>query len=112
VRIICPDCKEVDTSGADKEELKALGISAETDLYRGRGCERCSFTGYYGRTGIFELLVVDEHIRRLILRKADANELRETARRHGMKTLLEDGADKVKAGITTLSEVLRVTQEV
>ncbi|MFN3479746.1 MAG: GspE/PulE family protein, partial [Thermodesulfovibrionales bacterium] len=112
VRVICPNCKEIDKSSAEKEELKALGIDADTDLYRGKGCEKCSFTGYYGRTGIFELLVVDDHIRRLVLGKADANELRESARRQGMKTLLEDGADKVKAGITTLSEVFRVTQEV
>lgn len=112
VRVICPNCKEVDRSLAEKEELKALGIAADRDLYKGRGCEKCSFTGYYGRMGIFELLVVDDLIRSLILAKADANGLRETARRQGMKTLLEDGADKVKAGITTLSEVLRVTQEV
>lgn len=112
VRVICPDCKEIDKSAAEKEELKMLGIATDDGLYRGRGCERCSFTGYYGRTGIFELLVVDDHIRRLILGRADSNELREMARRNGMKTLLEDGAEKVKAGITTLSEVLRVTQEV
>ena len=76
------------------------------------GCEKCANTGFYGRSGIFELLVVEDDLRKLILRNADANEIRDTARRHGMKTLLEDGADKVKAGITTLSEVFRVTQEV
>ncbi len=112
VRVICPACKVIDNSEVDKEELRVLGIAADTDLYRGMGCEKCSFTGYYGRTGIFELLVVDEHIRRLILGRADSNELRDAARQQGMKTLLEDGADKVKTGITTLSEVLRVTQEV
>jgi general secretion pathway protein E len=80
-------------------------------LYRGRGCEQCAHTGYYGRAGIFELLVIDDEIRKLILKNADANQIRTTAKQFGMKTLLEDGADKIKAGITTLSEVLRVTQE-
>ncbi len=111
VRVICPSCKEVDPSAADKEELAILGIDSDAPLFRGRRCEKCAFTGYYGRSGIFELLVVDDDIRKLILRRADSNQIREMARRHGMKTLLEDGAKKVKMGITTLSEVLRVTQE-
>lgn len=111
VRVICPYCKEVDPSIADREELKVLGISSEYKSYSGKGCEKCSFTGYYGRTGIFELLVVSDEIRKLILKTADSSEIREVARRLGMKTLIEDGAEKVKAGITTLSEVLKVTQE-
>ena len=64
-----------------------------------------------GRTGVFELLAVDEDIRRLILRNADANELRKLAKEHGMKTLFQDGAAKIIKGITTVSEVFRVTQE-
>jgi general secretion pathway protein E len=112
VRLICPVCKEIDTSIADKEELAILGISGVTTLYRGKKCEKCAFTGYYGRAGIFEFLLVNDDIRKLILKNADSNQIREVARRHGMKTLLEDGAQKVKSGITTLSEVLRVTQEV
>lgn len=110
VRVICPDCKEIDPY-SDKESLRALGIGADTPVYRGSGCEKCAFTGYYGRTGIFELLVVDDDIRRLILKNADSNVLRESAKRHGMRTLLEDGIEKIKSGITTYSEVLRVTQE-
>lgn len=112
VRVICPVCKERDPSTFDKEELTILGMGSNATLYRGKRCENCTFTGYYGRTGIFELLSVDDDIRKLILRSADSNQIRESARMHGMKTLLEDGAEKVKAGITTLSEVLRVTQEV
>jgi len=104
-------CKQEDKKQADKEELRLLGIEKEVPLYYGKGCEHCSFTGYFGRTGIFELLVVDDDIRRLILKNADANQLRDKAREKGMRTLLEDGAEKIKAGITTLSEVLRVTQE-
>jgi len=111
VRVICSACKEIDTSLASKEELTILGTGSDVPLYRGRMCEKCAFTGYYGRMGIFELLVVDDDLRRLILTNADSNKIREMATRHGMKTLLEDGIEKVKAGITTLSEVLRVTQE-
>lgn len=112
VRVICPSCKEVDSSMvADKEELKLFGIDRETSLYRGKGCEKCAFTGYYGRMGIFELLFVNEDIRRLILKNSDSNQIREMAKQNGMRTLLEDGSDKVKNGLTTLSEVLRVTQE-
>lgn len=112
VRVICPVCKERDPSTFDKEELTILGMGSDAILFRGKRCENCTFTGYFGRTGIFELLSVDDDIRKLILRSADSNQIRESARMHGMKTLLEDGAEKVKMGITTLSEVLRVTQEV
>jgi general secretion pathway protein E len=112
VRVICPSCKEIDQSAADKEELAKIGIGADVPLYRGAGCEKCAFTGYYGREGIFELLVIDDDIRRLVLRNADSNELRGSGRKHGMRTLLESGAEKIRAGVTTLSEVLRVTQEV
>lgn len=111
VRVICPVCKEIDPSTVDKEELTILGIGSDATLHRGKRCEKCAFTGYYGRIGIFELLFIDDDIRKLILRNADSNQIREVARMHGMKTLLEDGAEKVKAGIATLSEILRVTQE-
>ena len=112
VRIICHNCKEVDTSEADKAELRMLGLSHDTVLYKGRGCEACAYTGYYGRQGLFELLVVDEEIRKMILKNADAIQTRDAARARGMKTLLEDGVEKIKLGKTTLREVLRVTQEV
>jgi len=112
VRVICPSCKEVDPSIANKEELVKIGLSTDTTLYKGKGCEKCSHTGYYGRFGIFELLVVNDEIQRLILKSADANQLRQLARQNGMKTLLEDGISKIQAGVTTISEVLRVTQEV
>jgi general secretion pathway protein E len=111
VRVICASCKEIDQATANKDELSVLGIGKNTILYQGKGCEHCTFTGYYGRSGIFELLVVNEEMRRLILKGADANELRDAARRLGMRTLFENGAEKIKAGVTTLSEVLRVTQE-
>ena len=102
----------MDTSGADQNELDMLGLTKETPLFRGKGCEACAYTGYYGRQGIFELLVVNEAVRKMILKNADAGETRAVARQEGMKTLLEDGVEKVKVGMTTLREVLRVTQEV
>lgn len=111
VRVICPWCKEIDHSDAKEEELSLLGIDIHTPLYYGKGCENCSFTGFYGRLGIFELLIVDDEIRKLILKNADSNQIRDVAKKHGMKTLFEDGAEKIKAGVTTLSELLRVTQE-
>ncbi len=111
VRVICPLCKSTDGSVIDREELRILGIKGEYPLYTGKGCEQCAFTGFYGRMGIYELLVVTDDIRRLILNNADSNQIREVARQQGMRTLLEDGAEKVLQGFTTMSEVLRVTQE-
>lgn len=111
VRVICPACKVVDTAPESREELRALGIQDGVALYRGSGCEQCSHTGFYGRSGIYELLVVDENIRRMVLRDVDSNAIRETARKNGMMTLLEYGVLKVREGVTTLSEILRVTQE-
>lgn len=111
VRLICPSCKETDPSNADREELAKMGVDRETTLYRGTGCEQCAHTGYYGRAGIYELLIIDDDIRKLILKQADSNQIRALAKQLGMKTLLEDGAEKIRVGITTLSEVLRVTQE-
>ncbi|MEW6117912.1 MAG: type II secretion system ATPase GspE [Nitrospirota bacterium] len=112
VRVICPACKEVDRSPEGREELSLLGIGSDATLYKGRGCEQCSFTGYYGRSGLYELLVVDEDMRRLLLKDVDSNQIKELARRNGMRTLLEYGAERIREGITTLSEVLRVTQEI
>lgn len=111
VRVICSSCREEVASGTDRSGLADLHISADIPLYSGRGCERCAGTGYYGRTGIFELLLIDERIQKLILRNADSNEIREAARERGMRTLMEDGIDKIKKGVTTLEDVLRVTQE-
>ncbi len=111
VRVICPSCKTVDTS-ADREGLEKLGIGSDVTIYMGKGCEHCAYTGYFGRLGIFELLLVDDEIRRMILKSADSNQIRDEAKRHGMRTLLEDGTKKIREGTTTISEVLRVTQEV
>jgi len=112
VRVICPSCRERDPSSAHRDAVQRLGIAGPLDLCVGKGCERCAHTGYHGRMGIFELLVVDDAIRRLMIKDPDMNLIRESARRAGMKTLLEDGAIKAAAGVTAMSEVLRVTHEV
>ncbi len=111
VRVICPHCREKDPSAVSREEMAPFAIGPNDDLYRGKGCEKCTFTGYFGRIGVFELLVIDDDLRRLILRKADANELRQRAIENGMTTLFQDGSAKIRSGITTLNEVFRVTQE-
>lgn len=112
VRVICPNCKAVDTDAASPEELQLIGLGSNTTLYRGKGCDHCAYTGFWGRSGIYELLVVDKEIRSKLMQNADASELRQVARVQGMRTLLESGRDKVSTGMTTISEVLRVTQEV
>jgi general secretion pathway protein E len=111
VRTICPECREeyVPTS----EELHELGLDLKTTpkLWRGKGCTTCQNTGYLGRQGIFELMLVEENIRQLILQNADSATIKNKAREQGMVTLREDGAHKVKMGITTVEEVTRVTRE-
>jgi type IV-A pilus assembly ATPase PilB len=113
VRTICPVCKEA--YRPDAELLREVGFPAEgatvIQLYRGRGCEECRFTGYKGRSGIFEILVMSEAIRPLVIERTSSTTLKQAACAHGMKTLRDDGWDKVRAGITTLEEVGRVTQE-
>ncbi len=112
VRVICPSCKTVDDSSSAHEELKVFGSPEDIQLYKGAGCEVCSYTGFFGRTGLYELLVVDEDIRRMILRDVDSLQIREVAKKKGMMTLLDYGLKRMREGMTTLSEVLRVTQEV
>ena len=80
-------------------------------FYRGRGCEECRFTGYKGRTGIYEILVMQENLRPLVIARTSSNTIKAAAIANGMKTLRDDGWVKVKAGMTTVEEVGRVTQE-
>jgi general secretion pathway protein E len=113
VRIICPHCKEVYIP--DQEEIAKLGLDPETvrdaRFSRGRGCGRCHHTGYKGRCGIFELLVMNQDLKRLVLQTADANQIKQLAVDSGMITLHQDGAMKVLQGITTIEEVYRVSHE-
>lgn len=111
VRIICSHCKEAYTP--DKNELVRIGIDAEyLQVFRGQGCSKCHYTGYKGRCGIFELLVMTKEMKSLILTTADANRIKkEAVEKFGMKTLRADGVDKVLKGVTTIEEVYRVCQE-
>jgi len=113
IRVICPQCKEEFDPGLDYlGKLKFSQSAPEKRLtYRGRGCPSCSMTGYRGRTGIYEILIVSEDIRSLIMKKADAKTLCMQAVQEGMKTLREDGDRRAMAGTTTLEEVARVTQD-
>ncbi len=108
-RRICPDCKEPYKPPA--EALSRLGFEPggnDITFYRGRGCERCRHTGYYDRNGIFELMLLNNEIRDLIVKRATLTEIRAAAIASGMKTLKEDGIAKVVEGITTIEEVMRV----
>jgi general secretion pathway protein E len=112
VRKVCKDCREA--YRPEDEELIRLGIvppKVRPTFYRGVGCAACSQTGYRGRTGIYELMVLDDEIRRLIGAKADATAIKQAAIGKGMITLKDDGADKVFHGVTTTEEVMRITQQ-
>jgi general secretion pathway protein E len=110
VRVICPECRASYTP--TPAELATLGLDDEApQACRGLGCPYCIQTGYYGRTGVFELLLVDDEVRELITRRPAANVVKQQAIASGMRTLREDGARKVLAGKTTVEEVLRVTQD-
>ena len=113
VRMACPFCQE--PYPPDRAILQEMGIRDEALLdwkaIKVKGCEHCSQTGYWGRTGIFEYLEINDDIRKLMVGPKDSNLIKEAARRNGMGTLRENGWSKVKQGVTTISEVLRVTQE-
>ncbi|MFC1621176.1 GspE/PulE family protein [Candidatus Omnitrophota bacterium] len=113
VRLICPHCKVEEKP--DKEVLKEFGIKEKNTnkiiIYKGKGCESCKFTGYRGRTGIYEFLLMHEGVRELVLHRSSADQIKKKALELGMHTLRMDGWDKVKKGLTTIDEVIRVTEE-
>ncbi|HBF37890.1 MAG TPA: type II secretion system protein GspE [Firmicutes bacterium] len=110
VRKICPKCgapyeptqQELEIYGQDSHDFKFI---------KGTGCDYCNSIGFRGQIGLFEMLAADEEIERLVMERSNSGRIREAATRQGMTTLRNDGIAKVKAGITTLSEVLRVTRE-
>ena len=111
VRIICPKCKE--DYRPDPDYLKRIGFSVEgteAALYRGKGCEECKNTGFKGRRAIFEILFVDESIRKLIGERSSTTTIKRAAMEGGMKTLRETGWEKVREGVTTIEEILRVAE--
>jgi type IV pilus assembly protein PilB len=110
IRVICTHCKEAYTPPADA--LRRLGLDPAEHgglkLYRGRGCDACRTTGYRGRLGVFELMVLNDRLRAQILDGASADLLRAAAQEDGMRLLREDGVQKVLEGVTTVEELLRV----
>jgi general secretion pathway protein E len=112
VRVICPSCKEsYKPSQAVLEELQLTpSRTSKKTFYRGKGCPECLSTGYHGRTGIYEILLVDDTIRGLVLKTSDSATIKAEAIQRGMQTLRDDGICKVLEGQTTIEEVLRVTQ--
>jgi len=114
LRIICPECKR-----AYRPAKKVISLWSEAKkplaatkrFYKGVGCENCLQTGYLGRTGIFELLVIDDDIKELIIKRSGSHIIKEAAIEKSMSTLREDGLRKALAGQTTLEEVCRVTQD-
>ncbi|HSH68914.1 MAG TPA: type II secretion system ATPase GspE [Deferrisomatales bacterium] len=113
VRVLCPACREAYAPSA--EVLHPFGLAPsdlpDGQLFRPTGCAACKFTGYRGRTGIYELLPVDDQVRQQVMGNIDSGAIREGARRRGMLTLRDDGVRTMVAGRTSAEEVLRVTQE-
>jgi type IV pilus assembly protein PilB len=110
-RKICSQCKE--PYNADEESLVPYGHvptgKGKVQFYKGKGCPTCNFTGMKGRVAIYETMPISEELRGAILKSATTAELREVAQRDGMKTLRQNGLQKVLEGTTTVEEVLRVT---
>jgi general secretion pathway protein E len=112
VRVLCTHCREPHTP--TPEELRELGLGgdlAQHTIYRAAGCEHCKQSGYRGRIAIFEILLIDDAVRKLIGRGIDSKTIQEHAVSRGMITLRQDGARKVLAGVTTVAEILRQTEE-
>ena len=111
VRRICANCKEEVVPGADI--IADLELTSDQlvgkKFFRGKGCEKCNRTGYKGRLGIYELLIMNDEMRDMIIRNASTEELREAARRNGMVTLRDSGMEAIFGGLTTADEVIRET---
>jgi type II secretory ATPase GspE/PulE/Tfp pilus assembly ATPase PilB-like protein len=112
VRRVCPDCKKPYQPAL--HELRELGlgdrIAAGTQFLVGAGCDKCFQTGYRGRTGIYELMLISADIQNMVYQRTSAGTIKKAALDAGLQTLRMDGARKVLAGVTTVQEVLRVTQ--
>jgi hypothetical protein len=115
IRVICPECKYEDkTSPLELKNLIARDLelkSTEVKIFRGKGCPNCNFTGFFGRTAIYEILSVDEAIKDLIVKKTPSDQIKKIAIARGMRTLRQDGWQKVISGLTTPEEVMKVTSQ-
>ena len=112
VRTICPNCKEeyMPEPGALEDLGISLDLAKTKKFYRGAGCSKCSHTGYRGRTGVFELLIMNDELRSLVIDKSHTEVIKKMAIESGMKTILEDGLQKIYNGVTTIEEVLKELQ--
>ena len=108
VRLVCRECAAEDPSAAKRLKLLPEAAGRGGMWLRGRGCPACARTGYSGRTGVFEILTIDEELRQAVLEKAPASSLAKLARARGFRSLQEEALDKARAGLTTLEEVLRL----
>ena len=115
VRVICPECKE-EVADPDEKQLRVLGIKEEDlygkKIYRGAGCARCHDTGYHGRIGMFEMMLMNAELREMAFQRQPTNRIRQAAIASGMRPLLEDGKLKIFNGTTTLEEVAKHAQAV
>ena len=109
VRVLCKHCKVPDNSPTARALKEKIGIPANATIYSSVGCRECRNTGFYGRHAIFEWMDTDNEIRQLVLKGASSDQIRDAARKQGMKTLAEDGWRMVRMGLTTVEEVLSVT---
>ncbi len=116
VRLLCQHCKEEDKSPAilemRRQVIRESGLKKESSLkiYHGKGCKHCNFTGFWGRVAIYEILLISEKIKTLIVKRATAGEIKRQAVSEGMRTLRQDGWQKVIQGLTTAEEILKVAQ--
>ena len=111
VRVLCPECKTEDTTVRTRELRERMPALQDAFIYAAVGCKHCRMTGFSGRQALFELMTMSPAIRQVLLRGGSSLETKEVARREGMKTLIEDGWRLVRNGITTPSEVMRVSKE-
>jgi len=112
VRLICPNCKAA--AKATKEVLRNFNLPGESDtieVFKGKGCPACKFSGYRGRTGIHEVILMNNTLREMVIERASSQQIKKKAIECGMRTLRQDGWDKILQGITTIEEVMRVTQQ-
>jgi len=108
-RVLCQSCKEPVVIPAEQLARSSLAINEDLTAFEPRGCTRCGNTGYKGRLGLYEAMVMSDEIRALAIARAAADEVRKVAIEQGMRTLEEDGIDKIRAGLTTVAEIARVT---
>ena len=111
VRRICPECRVKYEPTPQEASLQQAEAGQTFKLYHGKGCEHCNGIGYRGQLGLFELLIANEEISDLVMKRAPASKIREAGMKNGMRTLRQEGWEKVKAGLTTVSEIVRVTFE-